>query len=319
MPTTSLPERALRLARVDWSPSHRQPSLAALLVASVLSVAASLAADRLLVFAGTRMFPSTKGYVHFRFSDYATLTTIGVLVACAGWPVVTRITSAPRWLFFRLAIVATILLWVPDLWLIVRGEPRRAVAVLMVMHLAVAVVTYNLLVRVAPVREAAAPPSSRPGAPDLDGHSRPGSWLPASASHTARETSVRRLSFGLAVLATIEFVLGLVALVLVPLSRSSGWLPAQGDSVYLAHAILGLPLLLGAVALVLRARGSQRTLRAVAWIGLVGVAMAGVGGLLTVQHPLRLLGMALMFVGPMVAGFAYLIPALDRSPVEAAS
>ena len=61
------------------------------------------------------------------------------------------------------------------------------------------------------------------------------------------------------------------------------------------------------------------TLRAVAWIGLVGVAMAGVGGLLTVQHPLRLLGMALMFVGPMVAGFAYLIPALDRSPVEAAS
>jgi hypothetical protein len=34
------------------------------------------------------------------------------------------------------------------------GAPPRAVAVLMVMHLAIAVVTYTLLTRVAPVRPA---------------------------------------------------------------------------------------------------------------------------------------------------------------------
>jgi len=289
-------------------------------LATVLSVTASLAADAFFVFVGTRVFPSTKGYAHFRFSDYATLTTIGVLVACAGWPVVTRITSAPRWLFFRLAVVATVVLWVPDLWLIVRGEPRHGVEVLMVMHLAVAFVTYNLLVHVAPVREATAapvPPAS--GAAVLDTPASRGRYLPTRASNSARETSMRRLASSLAVLATIEFVLGLVALVLVPLSRSNGLIPTKGETVYLAHAILGPPLLLGAVALVLRARGATRTLRMVAWIGLLGVCLAGVGGLLTVLHPLRLLGMALMFVGPMIAGFAFLIPALDRSPAKLAS
>ena len=30
----------------------------------------SLAADAALVMIGTRLFPSTAGYVHFRFSDY---------------------------------------------------------------------------------------------------------------------------------------------------------------------------------------------------------------------------------------------------------
>ena len=65
------------------------------------------------------------------------------------WPIVTRISSAPRWLFFRLAILVTLVLWLPDLYILHQGQPAKAVAVLMVMHLAIAVVTYNLLVRVA--------------------------------------------------------------------------------------------------------------------------------------------------------------------------
>lgn len=139
-------------ARVDFAPTHRQPRAAAVVLATVVSLAGSLLADALLVVAGTAVFPATKGFVHFRFSDYAKLTVIGVLIACAAWPVVTRITSAPRWLFFRMAIAVTLVLWLPDLWLLVRGEPLDAVAVLMCMHLAIALVTYNSLVHLAPVR-----------------------------------------------------------------------------------------------------------------------------------------------------------------------
>ena len=106
----------------------------------------------MLVKLGTSLFPSTKGYVHFQFHDYAKLTTIGVLIACAAWPIVTRVTSAPRWLFFRMAILVTLALWLPDLYILAKGQPAEAVAVLMVMHLAIALVTYNALVHVAPTR-----------------------------------------------------------------------------------------------------------------------------------------------------------------------
>ena len=124
---TGLPpslERALSLVRVDFAPARRQqPSAARVIVASVLSIAGSLAADALLVVIGTAIFPSTKGYVHFQFSDYAKLTVIGVVIACLAWPVVTRISSEPRWLFFRMAIAVTLVLWLPDLYILVNGQP----------------------------------------------------------------------------------------------------------------------------------------------------------------------------------------------------
>jgi hypothetical protein len=140
------------LARLDRSPLDRPPRAAAVVLATVASVAGSLAADALLVAIGTAVFPSARGYAHFHFGDYARLTVIGVLIASAGWPVVARITSAPRWLFCRLAVAVTVVLLLPDGWLLWRTQPPRAVAVLMVMHVAIAVVTYNALVRLAPVR-----------------------------------------------------------------------------------------------------------------------------------------------------------------------
>jgi Family of unknown function (DUF6069) len=149
---TQLPQpvdRLLRLFRVDFAPAHRQPSAVSVLVATVASVAGSLAADALLVVIGQAVFPSTKGYVHFQFSDYSKLTVIGVVIACVAWPVVTRISSNPRWLFLRMAVAVTLVLWIPDVYLLVLGQPTRAVAVLFVMHLAIAVVTYNCLVRLA--------------------------------------------------------------------------------------------------------------------------------------------------------------------------
>jgi hypothetical protein len=77
---------------------------------------------------------------------------IGVIIACVGWPIVTRVSSAPRWLFFRSAIVVTLVLWLPDLYILARGELAEAVAVLMAMHLAIAIVTYYALIRLAPIR-----------------------------------------------------------------------------------------------------------------------------------------------------------------------
>jgi hypothetical protein len=157
--------QAASLVRLDFSPQHRQPPAGRVLLATVAAIAGSLAADAILVVIGEALFPGTRGYVHFRFSDYGKLTVIGVIIASVAWPVVTRVTSQPRWLFVRLAVLVTLFLWLPDLYILYRGQPADAVAVLMVMHLAIALVTYNLLVHVAPVRAVSRPGHRRHAAP----------------------------------------------------------------------------------------------------------------------------------------------------------
>src|SRR5580693_6163577 len=165
---TPMLEPIASLARLDFSPQHRQPPASRLLLATVAAIVGSLAADAILVAIGEAVFPGTKGYVHFQFSDYAKLTVIGVIIACAAWPIVTRVSSAPRWLFSRLAVLVTLVLLLPDLYLLHVGEPAKGVAVLMVMHVTIALVTYNLLVHLAPARPmaggspAASPPVSEP-------------------------------------------------------------------------------------------------------------------------------------------------------------
>src|ERR1700739_2724736 len=152
---TQLPQpvgRTLRLFRVDFAPAHRQPSAVSVLAATIAAVAGSLLVDALLVVIGQAVFPSTKGYSHFQFADYSKLTVIGVVIACVAWPVVTRISSAPRWLFLCMAVAVTLVLWLPDVYILALGQPPKAVAVLFVMHLAIAVVTYNCLVRLAKTR-----------------------------------------------------------------------------------------------------------------------------------------------------------------------
>jgi hypothetical protein len=151
-PSPTPAERGMSLFRLDFTPAHRAPAAGRLAVATLLSLAGSLLADAALVAIGKRVFPSTKGYVHFAFADYGKLTIIGVVIACAAWPVVCRVSAAPRWLFFRLAVAVTVVLLLPDLYILHQGQPVRAVCVLMVMHLAIGLITYNLLVHVAPVR-----------------------------------------------------------------------------------------------------------------------------------------------------------------------
>jgi integral membrane protein len=157
---------------------------------------------------------------------------------------------------------------------------------------------------------------ARKQAPRPSGHEVP---VASTASHLGpqREVTVEattaRLATMLIALVGLEFALGIVALIFVPVGRPSGWLPTRWPSIYLVHAVLGLPLAFGAAALLLRVRRSTRLSRLSGWIGATGVAIAGAGGLVTVAHPLRLAGMAFMLVGTLVAGFGYLIPALEKS------
>jgi len=150
-------QKALSASRLDLQPEHRQPAAWRVAVAAVAAILGSIAADAVVVAIGEAIFPATKGYAHFQFASYTKLTVIGVIIASAAWPITTRVTSAPQWLFSRLAVLVTVVLWLPDLYLLYRGQPTDAVAVLMVMHVVIAVVTYNLLVRGAPVEPVAVP------------------------------------------------------------------------------------------------------------------------------------------------------------------
>lgn len=147
-------ERLLTLVKVDFAPHHRQPSWARWAVATVIALAGSLLADRLIVAEATHLWPHTRHYAHFAFSDYSKLTVIGVLGACVGWPIITRLSSAPTWLYARLAVLVTIVLLLPDVYILVQGQPAKAVGSLMMMHLAIALVTYFSMVLIAPVRSA---------------------------------------------------------------------------------------------------------------------------------------------------------------------
>jgi hypothetical protein len=146
-------QQVFDLIRLDFAPARRQPSAARVLLATVVSIVGALLADALCVVIAQAVFPATKGYAHFQFADYGKLTIIGVLIACAAWPVTTRITSQPRWMFLRMAVLVTLVLWLPDVYILVKGQPAKAVGTLFVMHLAIALVTYYALVLLAPMGE----------------------------------------------------------------------------------------------------------------------------------------------------------------------
>lgn len=142
--------RLLRGLRVDPERRHASPSAVRWVAALIVANVGSLITDALLVALGKWIFPSTQSFPHFQLSDYGKLTLVGVTIACIAWPVVTWISSQPRWLFLRLAVLVTLVLWLPDLWILAHGEPIRGVGVLMLMHLAIAFVTYPALVHLAP-------------------------------------------------------------------------------------------------------------------------------------------------------------------------
>jgi hypothetical protein len=137
---------------LDLPVGSAQPSWWRWIVATVVAVGASLAACFGLARLGVALFPSTAGYAHFAFSDYARLTVVGVLAACIAWPIVTLVTTRAGRLFFWLAVIVTIVSLAPDAWILHQGQPTDGVAVLIAMHFALALITYPALVFIAPQR-----------------------------------------------------------------------------------------------------------------------------------------------------------------------
>lgn len=295
----TLADRVLRLLRVDFVTPHRPPRPMLVAVAAAFSIAASLGLDALAVHLGESLYPATRHFSHFRVGDYATLTVVGVVVACAAWPVVTRVSSAPRWLFLRMAVAVTVALWLPDGWLLLRGESPQGVAVLMVMHLLIALVTYNALVRIAPAR------LPRSEAAAVEATSDPA--VPRQLS----ERNVRRVWNAMAILVSVELVVGVGTIVVVPFKRTDAFVPPHGTAIYVLHGALGVLLGAGAVAVLVVSSAAGRLPRIGAVMGAVGVGIGLVGGLIAGFGATRLLGMGLMLVGTIVAGIGYLTPALE--------
>ena len=141
---------------------------------------------------------------------------------------------------------------------------------------------------------------------------------PAEApSHDAVSAAVTfdgssaRLATLLAIGVGVEFVLGIAGLVVVPSGHPNTWSPTDWV-LYLAHALLGALLALGAVALLSFVRRAGRIARLSGWVGGIGVAFAGAGGLLTVSQPVRVGGLVVMLVGTIVAGFGFLFATFER-------
>jgi hypothetical protein len=145
--------RLASLFRINFAPPHSQPTLVRTASATFVAIAVSLGVGVAITAFAQAIMPATQGYAHFQFADYAKLTVIGVLGGCAGWPIVTRVTSAPVRLYLTLAGLATLVLWLPDLYILYKGQPLDAVVVLMIMHVAVAIVICCSVVFVAPARQ----------------------------------------------------------------------------------------------------------------------------------------------------------------------
>ncbi len=150
---TSPTTKALRGPRslvIDLPLGAAQPSALRVVIAIVAAVALSILACWALATAAIAAMPSTAGYEHFGFRDYAKLTVIGVVIAGIGWPIATMISSRARRIYLLAAIVVVILSLAPDLWILRGGQPLGAVVVLMIMHVALGVITYPVMVFGAP-------------------------------------------------------------------------------------------------------------------------------------------------------------------------
>jgi hypothetical protein len=132
------------------------------------------------------------------------------------------------------------------------------------------------------------------------------------ATSVTVDTGSARLATSLVLLLVVQLGLGIATSVFVPFGWPGGWAPPRGALFFIAHAVVGLLLVVGALVLLARTRRSTRLSRISGWTGAVGVGIAGLGGVLAVSHPLRLPGMGLMTIGLLVAAFGFLIPALER-------
>lgn len=145
----------------DLPLGRAQPALWRVAAATVVAIVGSIAVCALLAWLGPIVFPRTRGYEHYAFSDYAKLTVVGVVAAGVAWPLVTLVTTRAARLYFWLAVLVTVGSFAPDAWIWWKGQDPLAIAVLAVMHVAVAAVTYPAIVVIAPQPRRGALRSSR--------------------------------------------------------------------------------------------------------------------------------------------------------------
>jgi magnesium-transporting ATPase (P-type) len=144
------PARAARALGLDFPRGSRQPSAGRFVVASVVAVAGSVLACAAIAAWAIAAMPDLAGYEHFRFMEYTKLTVIGVVLACLAWPVATWASSRAWKPFLWLALAVTLVGLVPDAWILFKGQPAAGVGVLVLMHFALALITYPALVLIAP-------------------------------------------------------------------------------------------------------------------------------------------------------------------------
>ncbi|HEY4266553.1 MAG TPA: hypothetical protein VGM94_00030 [Galbitalea sp.] len=138
--------------RLDLPRGAARPSAWRWVLGTAIAVGASLLACFGLAWIAVAVSPGLAGYGHFQFGDYSKLTIVGVIVACIGWPTITWFTTQARRLYLWLAIAATVVSLAPDAWIFHLGQPPLGVATLVVMHFALAVITYPAMVFIAPQR-----------------------------------------------------------------------------------------------------------------------------------------------------------------------
>lgn len=141
---------AVRVTRLDLRPASPLPTLLRTGVGIVVGVLLSLGVNWLIVRVATTLAPSLASFPHFQLHDYGRLTVIGSLIACAGWPILTRLSSSPGWIYGWVALLGTLVLWLPDLYIwAVLHEPAPEVLVLAAMHVAVVLVSCASMVLIA--------------------------------------------------------------------------------------------------------------------------------------------------------------------------
>ena len=149
----SVAQRTSRFTRTGPAPHAVPPALRRVAAAGLAAAAVSLAADLVLVAVGRAAFTVPASFGKFAFGTYALLTVLGVAGAAGAWAMVTRLSSRPKWLLTRLAALVTALFLIPDFLLLgTPGNPAGPVVILMLMHLAIAAITYVALLTIAPAR-----------------------------------------------------------------------------------------------------------------------------------------------------------------------
>ena len=144
--------RAARAFGLDFPKGRRQPALGRFVIASVVALVGSVMACAALAAAAIAATPDLAGYEHFQFGEYTRLTVVGVVLACLAWPAMTWLSSRAWKPFLWLAVAVTVTGLAPDAWILLKGQPAAAVGVLVLMHVALALITYPALVLIAPQR-----------------------------------------------------------------------------------------------------------------------------------------------------------------------